>query len=179
MLLRIDADVARQFEFYGLIGRSPGMREPFDSVRRFAPYARIGARHRRDRHGRKELRPKPSTELWAAQGPSAYHGELFGGRRTLFESELWTCVRRVHGRHRHQVGLFEHADSGNIFLDEIGELPLPLQVREDAAGGRIRRGATVGSPETRKADVRGGCDQSPDLRSFAADGSSGATSTSA
>src|SRR5574342_259497 len=39
-LLRIDADVARQFEFYGLIGRSPGMQELFDSVRRFAPYAR-------------------------------------------------------------------------------------------------------------------------------------------
>src|SRR5262249_24165964 len=39
-LLRIDADVARQFEFYGLIGRSPAMQELFDSVRRFAPYAR-------------------------------------------------------------------------------------------------------------------------------------------
>ena len=39
-LLRLDADVARQFEFYGLIGRSPGMQELFDSVRRFAPYGR-------------------------------------------------------------------------------------------------------------------------------------------
>src|SRR6185436_11647796 len=39
-LLRMDADIARQFEFYGLIGRSPGMQELFDSVRRFAPYAR-------------------------------------------------------------------------------------------------------------------------------------------
>ena len=47
-LLRIDADVARQFEFYGLIGRSPGMQELFDSVRRFAPYARtVLARSRR------------------------------------------------------------------------------------------------------------------------------------
>ncbi len=36
-LLRIDAEVARQFEFYGLIGRSPQMQELFDSVRRFAP----------------------------------------------------------------------------------------------------------------------------------------------
>lgn len=39
-LLRIDADLAKRFEFYGLVGRSPFMQELFDSVRRFAPYAK-------------------------------------------------------------------------------------------------------------------------------------------
>src|SRR6185503_9861930 len=37
-LLEVDADVARQFEFHGMIGRSPAMQELFDSVRRLAPH---------------------------------------------------------------------------------------------------------------------------------------------
>src|SRR4029077_14839997 len=38
--LQVDADVARQFEFYGMIGRSPPMQELFDSLRRLAPHVR-------------------------------------------------------------------------------------------------------------------------------------------
>ena len=32
-LLRIDAGVAKQFEFYGMVGRSPAMQELFDTIR--------------------------------------------------------------------------------------------------------------------------------------------------
>jgi DNA-binding NtrC family response regulator len=39
-LLRIDADVAKQFEFYGMVGRSPAMQELFDTIRRLAPHLR-------------------------------------------------------------------------------------------------------------------------------------------
>src|SRR4029078_1707801 len=38
--LRIDADVAKQFEFYGMVGRSPAMQELFDAIRRLAPHIR-------------------------------------------------------------------------------------------------------------------------------------------
>ena len=39
-LLQVNADVARDFAFYGIIGRSPAMQELFDAVRRFAPHVR-------------------------------------------------------------------------------------------------------------------------------------------
>src|SRR2546426_226000 len=39
-LLQVDADLAKRFEFYGMIGRSPEMQELFDSIRRLAPHIR-------------------------------------------------------------------------------------------------------------------------------------------
>src|SRR6266536_1644244 len=39
-LLAADANVGRQFEFHGMIGRSPAMQELFDSIRRLAPHVR-------------------------------------------------------------------------------------------------------------------------------------------
>jgi DNA-binding NtrC family response regulator len=38
-LLQADAEVARTFAFYGMIGRSPAMQELFDAIRRFARLA--------------------------------------------------------------------------------------------------------------------------------------------
>src|SRR6185503_3409873 len=38
--LQVDADVATQFEFHGMTGRSPVMQELFGALRRLAPHAR-------------------------------------------------------------------------------------------------------------------------------------------
>lgn len=47
---------------------------------------------------------------------------------TLFESELFGYERGAFtGANTSRQGLFEQASSGTIFLDEIGELPLPMQ----------------------------------------------------
>ncbi len=49
---------------------------------------------------------------------------------TLFESELFGYERGAFtGAQTARAGLFEQADGGTIFLDEIGELPLSMQTK--------------------------------------------------
>jgi len=49
---------------------------------------------------------------------------------TLLESELFGYKRGAFtGADKNKKGMFQEADGGTIFLDEIGELPLALQVK--------------------------------------------------
>ena len=168
-LLRIDADVARQFEFYGLIGRSPGMQELFDAVRRFAPYARTVLVTGETGTG-KELVAKALHRLGPRKDRRLITVNCSAVVETLFESELFGHVRGAFtGATETKVGLFEHADSGTIFLDEVGELPLALQAKmlRTVEYGDVQR---VGSLETRKADVFAIAATNRDLRTSSSQG---------
>ena len=73
---------------------------------------------------------------------------------TLFESELFGHERGAFtGSHGERAGWFELADSGTIFLDEIGELPLALQTKllRTLQEGTILR---LGGKREKKIDVR-------------------------
>ncbi len=73
---------------------------------------------------------------------------------TLIESELFGRERGAFtGAHTSQVGRFELANRGTIFLDEIGELPLEVQPKLLRAlqEGQVER---LGSPRTVDVDVR-------------------------
>jgi DNA-binding NtrC family response regulator len=162
-LLRMDADIARQFEFYGLIGRSPGMQELFDSVRRFAPYARTVLVTGETGTG-KELVAKALHRLGPRRDRKLVTVNCSAVVETLFESELFGHMRGAFtGATDTKVGLFEHANNGTIFLDEIGELPMPLQAKMLRAVelGEVQR---VGSLESRRADVFAVAATNRDLR---------------
>jgi PAS domain S-box-containing protein len=88
-------------------------------------------------------RDKLMVKVNCAALPSGLvESELFGRERGAFTGAL-----------ARQVGRFEVADGSTIFLDEIGELPLDLQVKllRVLQEGEFQR---LGSPRTLKVNVR-------------------------
>lgn len=73
---------------------------------------------------------------------------------TLFESELFGHEKGAFtGAIKDRIGKFEQANKGTIFIDEVGDIPLPIQVKllRTLQFGEIQR---LGSEKTQKMDVR-------------------------
>ena len=89
---------------------------------------------------------------------------------TLLESELFGHVKgSFTGAHADKKGLFEIADGGTIFLDEIGNLPFSLQAKLLTAL-QSRSVTPVGSTKPVKVDVRLICATNRDLHEMSQSG---------
>ncbi|MGJ8686408.1 MAG: sigma-54 interaction domain-containing protein [Spongiibacteraceae bacterium] len=90
--------------------------------------------------------------------------------RELLESELFGHERGAFtGAISHRAGRFELAQGGTIFLDEIGDMPLDMQVKILRVI-QERSFERVGSSKTQEADVRIMAATHRDLESMISDG---------
>jgi two-component system, NtrC family, response regulator HydG len=149
----LERQLVDAFQFEGMIGRSPLMLEVFARIRRVAPHFQTVLITGQTGTG-KELVAKALHRLRnSGSGPFAVCN-CAAVVDTLFESELFGYVKGAFtGATEDKIGLFEYANQGSVFLDEIGEMPLPaqaklLRVLQEQVVHR------VGSPVPRKVDVR-------------------------
>jgi two-component system response regulator HydG len=156
-LTRTNRDLREQldekFGYEGVIGNSPKMRQVLRLLKAYAPTTasvlvlgengtgkELAAKALHTNSPRKH---KPFVALnCAALNENLLDDELFG-----HESGAFT------GADKRRQGRFEHAHGGTIFLDEIGDMPLPLQAKllRVLENGEVVR---IGANEPVRVDVR-------------------------
>ena len=166
---QLDHDLIDTYQFEGIIGRSPAILDTFARIRRVAPHFQTVLVTGETGTG-KELVARALHRLSpAASGPFAVCN-CSALVETLLESELFGHVRGAFtGANQDKIGLFESADGGTVFLDEIGELSPPAQAKllRVLQQREVQR---VGSPKTRAVSVRVIGATHRDLRALVAEG---------
>jgi DNA-binding NtrC family response regulator len=151
--LRLDQELIDAYQFEGIVGRSPLMLEVYARIRRIAPHFRTVLVTGATGTG-KELVARALHRLSpATRGPFVVCN-CSALVDNLVESELFGYVRGAFtGATQDKVGMFEHADGGTIFMDEIGELSPAAQAKllRVLQNRQVQR---VGSLTPRNIDVR-------------------------
>jgi DNA-binding NtrC family response regulator len=166
---KLDLAMVDAFQFEGMIGRSPLILETFARIRRVAPHYQTILVSGATGTG-KELVARALHHLSPrASGPFVVCN-CSALVETLLESELFGYVRGAFtGANQDKTGIFEQANGGTVFLDEIGELSPPAQAKllRVLQQREVQR---VGSPIPHPVDVRVIGATNRQLRSMVADG---------
>ena len=149
----LQQEVAREYNFGEIIGHSSALSQVFFRVEQVASQnatvlllGETGTGKgviARAIHSRSARKDRPLITVNCTTLPATLvESELFGRERGAFT-----------GSDVRQIGRFELADGGTIFLDEIGEMPLALQSKllRVIQDGEFER---LGSPRTIKTNVR-------------------------
>jgi len=118
-----------EFQFEGVIGKSGGMEKIYQLIKKVANSS-TNVLITGDSGTGKELVAR-AIHLNGPRRNRVFVAVNCGAiPENLMESELFGHVRGAFtGAISDHVGLFKQADQGTIFLDEVGELPLHLQVK--------------------------------------------------
>ena len=149
----LEQKLLSNFDFHGIVGKSPAMFEMFDLARKVARhYTNVlisgptGSGKELIAHALHEMSPVAKARFAVCNCSALVD--------TLLESQLFGHVRGAFtGATDTRPGLFEFANGGTVFLDEVGETSLPMQAKllRVIQNREIQR---VGSPEVRTVDVR-------------------------
>jgi DNA-binding NtrC family response regulator len=148
----LENEMLANARFEDMVGRSPAMVEMFSRIRRVAPHYRNVLVTGETGTG-KELAAKALHNLSPVSSGRFVVLNCSAVVETLFESELFGHVRgSFTGATQDKMGLFEYADRGTIFLDEIGDMPLGTQAKllRTLQNQEVLR---VGSLTPRRVDV--------------------------
>ncbi len=146
-------DVKVALSFGNMIGKSKGMLKVYSLVRKVADTVANILITGESGTG-KELVANAIHENSSRKDKSFVVINCGGIPENLLESELFGYMKgSFSGAYTDKPGLFEVANNGTIFLDEIGELPLFLQVKllRVVQEKSFRR---IGGTEDVKVDVR-------------------------
>jgi len=149
----LDHELLNACQFEGIVARSPMMLEVFAKIRRVAPHFRTVLVTGATGTG-KELVARALHRLSPAGSDPFVVCNCSAIVESLLESELFGYVKGAFtGATQDKLGVFEYANHGTVFLDEIGELPLTAQSKllRVLQNHEIQR---VGSPVPRTVDVR-------------------------
>jgi len=149
----LDDEFKRTLQFGKIVGNSPNMKIIYNLVRQVSK-TKTNILITGESGTGKELIAKAIHEE-SDQSEEPFVVVNCGGiPETLMESELFGHKKgSFTGATHDKKGLFEVADQGTIFLDEIGELTLPIQVKLLRAV-QERAFKPVGSNEDVSVDIR-------------------------
>ncbi|NIM18872.1 MAG: GAF domain-containing protein [Candidatus Latescibacteria bacterium] len=145
--------LAGQFDFSGIIGRSKALQEVIDTIKRIAPVSSNVLIQGESGTG-KELVARAIHHNSHRKDKVFYPINCAAIPESLLESALFGHLKgSFTGADADRKGAFETANGGTIFLDEVAEIPRSVQAKllRVLQDGEIQR---IGSDATINVDVR-------------------------